>query len=323
MRTDERIGLRDIIARMPYIRRPRATSVERMYKKLYTSNGSISNRSRKFRETAGSISWNSRDTVETRRIHRFMDARRGPYQKANNTTKGLKDLTLAEQLHFDALNFGTRDDRARADVTDAKKQAHRDKFHEKLIRAGLGDLWHHLNDEHWLIASMLRRVPPPTGQRQRRAAVQIGESDVAQIPESSNAQAGTLAGEWQPVLPAESQPDESANDIDRTFLEEDFRNPIDTSNIQGFNLFGDDNLTLDHSAVAANQPLFINPVANLPVAGLSERLNDSQHSSQGAQSFVVNADSLTPAEARAQLARYEAQYPRGTPLGDMFWDGIM
>lgn len=146
MRLDDRIEFQDFLARMPYRQRQNATVVEGLYEPFYKKTGTLSNRAREFRNHVGSFTWRIRSERGSERIKRFMDARRGPAQRANNTIKGLRNLNDTERLFLEALNFCSQPKRARknrrkgAAQGAAARSSHRDRFREKFRRLDLLDI---------------------------------------------------------------------------------------------------------------------------------------------------------------------------------------
>lgn len=88
LRTDSRIRISDILARMP------STVLRKVGTEGTVSANTISVRTNRFREEAGCLAWNERRG--SKNMEELMERLLPPELKAANTTLGFRDLTPAE-----------------------------------------------------------------------------------------------------------------------------------------------------------------------------------------------------------------------------------
>ena len=124
-REDSRIGLEDMMARMPkeFLKGTRR-------RKLYGIS-TINMRMNRFRVNACIKSWNER--IGTQTIDSYLEFLLPPDCRAQNSTRGFRDLTKAEALIAWSLNKGTRQALS-SEVTDKDRQRRKTSFENRIDR---------------------------------------------------------------------------------------------------------------------------------------------------------------------------------------------
>ena len=124
MRSNSRMTMTDIVARIP-VGSAVAGHGTPMPK---FKSGTMRERARKFRNSAGLISWGPQGSDPN--IERFMDEFRSPAQKASNQTID-RNLTKQEKASMALINIGTRPDRAQVGRDQEATQRYLEKARKK------------------------------------------------------------------------------------------------------------------------------------------------------------------------------------------------
>ena len=107
MRSDKRMRIPDIVARIPVVVTTDPAGQRSRVPEYQV--GTLRERAKKFRHLTGLVSWKSGGDP---RIKDFMDSLRSPAENSRNQVIG-RDLTDLERTSLAPLSIGTRPDRAK------------------------------------------------------------------------------------------------------------------------------------------------------------------------------------------------------------------